>query len=99
MPIPKWLPTAAFLFVLFLIYQEPSSAGDTAGNFAGFVVELLSAVGEFLTGLFDGTSETVGNTGADASPEPSVAPSTEGVEDTFTHTHDGITHSHTGTEN
>ena len=90
MAIPSWLYTAAFLFVLFLIFNDPGGAGDTAGNFAGFVVELLGAVGEFLTGLFEGTNDGgVGGTGTEAP----TAPATESgvsVGDSFTHEHDGL---------
>ena len=50
--MPKWVYPLAFLFVLFLIYSDPAGSEDTAGNFAGFIVELLGDVGEFLTSLF-----------------------------------------------
>ena len=101
MPIPKWLPMAAFLFVLFLIYNNPTDAGATAGNFAGFVVELLGAVGEFLTGLFEGTNDGVtssGGTGTGTTVAESVESGAD-VADSFSHTHDGITHTHPGSEN
>jgi len=97
--MPKWVYPLAFAFVLFLIYNDPSGSGDTAGNFAGFIVELLGAVGQFLTGLFEGTSD-----GAGAIPTPStdaVADSTgalspDGV-DSFTHDHNGTATTHTHT--
>ncbi|MEM7323662.1 MAG: hypothetical protein AAF531_11310 [Actinomycetota bacterium] len=87
----------AFAFVLFLIYSDPSGSGDTAGNFAGFIVELLGAVGQFLTGLFEGTND---GTGAINATTTTIANSIESVSpdgvDTFTHDHDGATtpHSH-----
>lgn len=92
--MPKWVYPLAFLFVLFLIYNEPTSAGETASNFASFVVQLLGSVGEFLTGLFEGASD--GGTNVSSTPtsvaEGSVA---DGSVDTFTHTHDGLApHSH-----
>lgn len=94
--MPKWVYPLAFAFVLFLIYNDPSGSGDTAGNFAGFIVELLSAVGEFLTGLFEGTSDGTGaidtTTSTSAGTVQSGSPD---VVDSFTHTHDGTTHSHT----
>ena len=112
MAIPSWLYTAAFLFVLFLIFNDPSGAGATAGNFAGFVVELLGAVGEFLTGLFEGANDGGASTGAGTVDGVTVdgttdgagtitpdADSTETVTESFTHTHDGSTHTHTLTEN
>ncbi len=93
--MPKWVYPLAFAFVLFLIYSDATSAGETAGNFAGFIVDLLSAVGEFLTGLFEGAGEAGSssvntNTGTTAVTPTTVAEAT----DTFTHTHDGITHTH-----
>lgn len=94
MPIPKWLATVAFLFVIFLIYNQPTSAGDTAGNFAGFAVQLLESVGEFLTGLFEGASE--GGSNVTSTPTTSAGiESVPEVGDSFSHTHSGLeTHSH-----
>ncbi len=88
--MPKWVYPLAFLFVLFLIYNEPTSAGETASNFASFVVQLLGSVGEFLTGLFEGASDGSTNVSS-GTPSSDV----EGSVDTFTHTHDGLApHSH-----
>lgn len=103
--MPKWVYPLAFAFVLFLIYNDPSGSGDTAGNFAGFIVDLLGAVGQFLTGLFEGTNDgtssgaftststTLADSVSSLSPE-SVSP--DGV-DSFTHDHNGTatTHVHT----
>ena len=107
--MPKWVYPLAFAFVLFLIYNDPSGSGDTAGNFAGFIVELLGAVGQFLTGLFEGTNEvdsgafngtatSVADSVTSLSPE-SLSPdsvSPDGV-DSFNHDHEGTatTHVHT----
>jgi hypothetical protein len=97
--MPKWVYPLAFAFVLFLIYNDPSGSGDTAGNFAGFIVELLGAVGQFLTGLFEGTNEGAGaavttTTTSAADAVSSLSP--DGV-DSFTHDHEGTatTHVHT----
>lgn len=94
--MPKWVYPLAFAFVLFLIYSDAASAGETAGNFAGFIVQLLGAVGEFLTGLFEGAGEA-GST-LDTNTPGTVATTVTTVVaetvDTFTHTHDGITHTH-----
>lgn len=95
--MPKWLFWLALFFVLFLIYTQPADAGNVAGGFAGFAVDLLSSVGEFLTGLFEGASNSDGSQAPAtftsttvAATEPSVS-----VPSTFTHTHDGLgLHSH-----
>ncbi len=88
--MPKWLYPLAFAFVLFLIYSDASGAGDTAGDFAGFIVDLLGALGKFLTGLFEGAGEA-GAT-VDSSPTTTVPDSV----DSFTqHTHEGETTFHT----
>lgn len=90
--MPKWVYPLAFLFVLFLIYNEPTSAGETASNFAGFIVQMLGSVGEFLTGLFEGASD--GGTNVSSTPTTAVAESAP-LNDTFSHTHDGLApHSH-----
>ncbi len=102
--MPKWVYPLAFAFVLFLIYNDPSGSGDTAGNFAGFIVELLGAVGQFLTGLFEGTNEGAGAVVTSTSTTlansldslSSESLSSDGI-DSFTHDHDGTvtTHVHT----
>ena len=41
--MPKqWMYTLAFLFVLFLIYADPSGAGEFAGSFFGMLGRLAS---------------------------------------------------------
>lgn len=88
--MPKWLYPLAFAFVLFLIYSDAAGAGETAGDFAGFIVDLLGALGQFLTGLFEGAGEA-GAT-VDTSPSTTV-PDTV---DSFTqHTHLGDPTPHT----
>lgn len=95
--VPKWMYPLAFAFVIFLIYSDATAAGSMAGRFAQFIVDLLSAIGEFLTGLFEGAGA-----GSTRSSSSSNAPSVQTTlttlaaqtSDTFTHTHDGITHSH-----
>lgn len=88
--MPKWLFWLALFFTLFLIYTQPNDAGTIAGNFGQFAVDLLNAVGEFLTGLVGGASGSVDHT--HGLTDPAV---TDGGA-TFTHTHDGVTHTHTG---
>ncbi|MEM7272534.1 MAG: hypothetical protein AAF547_05590 [Actinomycetota bacterium] len=85
----------AFLFVLFLIATQPDGAGDTAGEFAGFLVDLLGALGQFLTGLFEGASDgaATSSTGTTVAVETLT---TDGV-DTFTHDHGGTVEPHTHT--
>ncbi|MGB5757970.1 MAG: hypothetical protein WBM50_13720 [Acidimicrobiales bacterium] len=98
--MPKWVYPLAFAFVIFLIYSDGAAAGDTAGNFASFIVQLLSSIGQFLTGLFEGA----GSAGSSVGSNPPVIPRGSGgttttLLDSFTHTHDGITHSHPITGN
>ena len=101
--MPKWVYPLAFAFVIFLIFQDGTAAGDTAGDFAGFIVDLLGAIGEFLTGLFEGAGEA-SNSANTPTQSPSPSPTTSilsGAEEsvnTFTHTHDGQTHTHIITE-
>lgn len=83
--VPKWMYPLAFAFVLFLIYSDATAAGDMAGRFAGFIVDLLGALGQFLTGLFEGAGESGGST-IDTSTTTTLAENT----DSFTqHTHPG----------
>jgi hypothetical protein len=87
--MPKWLFWLALFFVLFLIYTQPTDAGNIGGRFAEFAVALLNAIGEFLTGLFDGASgDAVSNTGLSGNGSSNTGA-------TFTHFHDGIEHTHT----
>ncbi len=90
--MPKWVYPLAFLFVLFLIFTEPTGASNAASGFADFAVTLLGSVGEFLTGLFEGASDGSRN----GAFEPNAGPTSTVLEqlDSFTHTHDGSTHTH-----
>jgi len=89
--MPKWLFWLALFFVLFLIYTQPTNAGNIAGNFADFAVQLLDSLGEFLTGLFDGASGgDVDRSSSSGGGDPAVADG----DGSFTHFHDGRTHTH-----
>ena len=90
--MPKWLFWLALFFVLFLIYTQPTNAGNIAGNFAEFAVELLDSLGEFLTGLFDGASGDNVNGISDTGTTDSTVGDSDGA--SFTHTHDASTHTH-----
>jgi len=52
--MPKWVFPLAFAFLLYVVYSDAGSAGQMANGFAGFLGEILGAVGDFLTGLFEG---------------------------------------------
>jgi hypothetical protein len=94
--MPKWVYPLAFAFVLFLIFRDGTAAGDSAGDFAGFIVELLGAIGEFLTGLFEGAGEAGASTSqGDPSGIADNPPPLPDNVDSFTHTHGGVTHTHT----
>jgi hypothetical protein len=53
--MPKWVYPLAFVFLIFVIYNDPVGAGSMAHAFADFVGRLISALGEFFSGLFGGT--------------------------------------------
>jgi hypothetical protein len=92
--MPKWLFWLALFFVLFLIYTQPTDAGNIAGHFGQFAVDLLHAIGEFLTGLFDGASGDAANgvgTSRLSGTTTTIASSTDA---TFSHLHDGTWHTH-----
>lgn len=98
--MPKWVYPLSFAFVLFLIFRNGEGAGDSAGEFAGFIVDMLSAVGEFLTGLFEGAGEasTSDNSFVDnmSDDPPQPLPSASESVDSFTHSHGGLgEHTHT----
>ncbi len=85
--MPKWLFWLALFFVLFLIYTQPGQAGSVASSFAEFAVDLLDAVGQFLTGLFEGASREGGTNGLDTNTLTDDTGST--TNPTFTHSHGG----------
>lgn len=60
--MPKWVYPLAFVFLIFLIYNDPTGAGQMANSFTHFVSQLLSAVGEFLSGLFGDVNNASGAT-------------------------------------
>lgn len=83
--MPKWVYPLAFVFLLYVVFNDGSGAGQDANDFAGFLGEMLSAIGDFLTGMFEGnesgastsdTSSTGGGDGFDS-----------GGLDTTDHTH------------
>ncbi len=84
--MPKWVYPTAFVFLLFLIFTQPATAGIVAGEFAGFIGEMLRALGEFLSGLFGGAATTEVQSGASSGSGVTVPtpPST----DQLGHTHD-----------
>ena len=59
--MPKWVYPLAFVFLLFFIFNDSAGAGDQANAFAGFVGRFLSAIGDFLNGLFGETGTTGGD--------------------------------------
>lgn len=102
MPVPKWLLTLAFFFVLFLIFTQPDGAGNIANQFGQFVIDFFRAVAEFLTGLVEGASEsqptdpgpsdfTQSSSGVETygsnAPYGSSAGDATAFNDTHTHTH------------
>ena len=90
--MPKWLFWLALFFVLFLIYTQPTDAGNIAGGFAEFAIDLLDALAEFVNGLFEGASSGSDSTGLDTGGRTGDTGGT--TDPTFTHTHDGSTHTH-----
>jgi len=66
--MPKWVYPLAFVFLLFVIYTDPTGAGAMAHAFADFVGRLISALGQFFSGLFGGAANTTStSTGLDPS--------------------------------
>lgn len=92
--MPKWLFWIAIFFVLFLIYTQPANAGNYAGNFAEFAVNLLDAMGEFLTGLFDGASGDAGGSSGSTSTGSTGSTTVDSDGASFSHFHGGETHTH-----
>ena len=74
--MPKWVYPLAFVFLLFVIYNDPTGAGNMAHAFADFVGRLVSALGEFFSGLFnaDGNVPTDAGTGAGVDLSVQVQP-------------------------
>ncbi len=94
--MPKWVYPLAFVFLLFVIYNDPTGAGSMAAAFADFVGRLISALGEFFSGLFsaDGSTSTStsAGTGANLTIRPQVTVPTSPTTDLYVHGHQhGIT--------
>lgn len=81
--MPKWVYPTAFVFLLFLIFTRPDTAGSAAGDFASFIGEMLRALGEFLSGLFGGVDRPQSGVSSD-----NVILEQPQTTDTFDHTHD-----------
>ena len=93
--MPKWVYPLAFVFLIFVIYNDPTGAGSMAHAFADFVGRLISALGEFFSGLFgsDGATSTSAGTGASLTIQPHVTVPTAPTTDVFV---DGHYHGITG---
>lgn len=94
--MPKWVYPLAFVFLIFVIYNDPTGAGNMAHAFADFVGRLISALGEFFSGLFgaDGATSTTAGAGAGAglTVQPQVTVPSAPTTDLFVHGHHhGIT--------
>jgi hypothetical protein len=77
--MPKWVYPLSFLFLLFVIYNDPAGAGNMAHAFAEFVGAIISTFGEFLSGLFgdsqtnvQSTAELQSNTNLNVEVNPDV---------------------------
>ncbi len=89
--MPKWVFPLAFIFLLFVIYTDPAGAGSMAHAFADFVGRLISALGQFFSGLFGGTVAEGGSTSAGlnapALSAPDVTVPSSPTTDVFSHGH------------
>lgn len=85
--MPKWVYLLSFVFLIFLIFTDPTGAGLIGNAFVEFVSNLLRALGEFLSGLFgdvDSTTQTRSGVTVSPQPGPRVTPTTL---DYFQHGH------------
>ncbi len=92
--MPKWVYPLAFVFLIFVIYNDPTGAGTMAHAFADFVGRLISALGEFFSGLFGGdtTAPTTAGNGVDLQIQPQVSVPASPTTDVYVHGHHhGIT--------
>lgn len=92
--MPKWVYPLAFVFLIFVIYNDPAGAGSMANAFADFVGRLVSALGEFFSGLFgaDATTSTTAGANPNLSIQPQVTVPTAPTTDLYVHGHEhGIT--------
>ena len=72
--MPRWVYPLAFVFLLFVIYNDPTGAGSMAHAFADFVGRLISALGEFFSGLFGGGDQASYTDPGAISPTLSLQP-------------------------
>ncbi len=94
MSIPGWVYGLAFVFLIFVIYNDPAGAGSMAHAFADFVGRLISALGEFFSGLFgsDGGSSTSASDSSNLTIQPQVTVPSAPTTDLYVHGHHhGIT--------
>lgn len=92
--MPKWVYPLAFVFLIFVIYNDPAGAGTMAAAFADFVGRLVSALGEFFSGLFgsDVTSSTNAGSNTNLTIQPEVTVPSAPTTDIYVHGHEhGIT--------
>lgn len=90
--MPKWVYPLAFVFLIFLIYTDPAGAGQIANAFVEFLSNLLSALGEFLSGLF-GEVESTSQTRSGVTVSPGARTGTTPTTDVLLHGH---THQYNG---
>ncbi len=50
----NWIYFLLILFMLYLISLNPTDAGVTAHSFFGWLGTMLTSIGQFFDGLFDG---------------------------------------------
>lgn len=92
--MPKWVYPLAFVFLIFVIYNDPAGAGSMAHAFADFVGRLISALGEFFSGLFgsDGGASTTAESSSSLNIQPQVTVPSAPTTDIYVHGHyHGIT--------
>lgn len=87
--MPRWVYPLAFVFLIFLIYTDPAGAGQIAGAFVEFVSTLLSALGEFLSGLFGDVQRNTQPSGSGITVSPGARTGTTPT------TADVLLHGHT----
>ena len=86
--MPKWVYPLSFLFLLFLIYNDPAGAGDMAHAFAEFVGAIFNTFGQFLSGLFGDPGSTTSTGGTNPSlSNPTVTVPASPTTDVFGHGH------------
>lgn len=87
--MPRWVYPLASLFLLFVIFNDPTGAGNMAAAFADFVGQLLRALGEFFSGLFGNgdTSSTMTGSSVDLTIHPQVTVPSAPTTDLYVHGH------------